>query len=225
MPEGITLIADGAFSGASGIEELILPKGLKYIGKGACKWLSSLKSVRIPESVSFVGDEAFFSSGSAHITLSTAGKEIGQTAFPHEARVTFLVNGREFTVTLEDDSGGDSPLLRFAAEPTDEHFAQLEYKEYKIPAAVCLSGELSSCRRYLEDNIEKALCFAVKTGDDTLLEAIVALDIAGGAELDAAIDYAITLGRIEQQVMLMREKNKLLGTENVDSIMTDRFDI
>lgn len=59
IPEGVTMIADDAFSNCSELQGVTLPDSLDYIGKWAFYDCSSLRSVRIPEGVKTIGDGAF----------------------------------------------------------------------------------------------------------------------------------------------------------------------
>ena len=55
IPEGVTSIAEGAFSGCSRLEEIVLPSTLKSIGNNAFENCSKLKSVTLPEGLENIG--------------------------------------------------------------------------------------------------------------------------------------------------------------------------
>ena len=59
IPASVTTIEFDAFYGCSGLEKVNLPKGLKTIGSEAFCKCSSLKEIKIPDSVSAIGSEAF----------------------------------------------------------------------------------------------------------------------------------------------------------------------
>lgn len=67
LPEGLTSIGDGCFSGCSYLSSVVLPSSLEYIGEFAfygCKLMSTLD---IPEGVREIGREAFY--GCQTVTL------------------------------------------------------------------------------------------------------------------------------------------------------------
>lgn len=59
IPQGVSKIADNAFSGLTGITEIHIPKGVTYIGDKAFFHCSRLTEVHIPDSVGHIGEEAF----------------------------------------------------------------------------------------------------------------------------------------------------------------------
>ena len=70
IPEGVTEIANDAFSGNDKITKVTLPSTLEKIGMGAFMRCSSLTEINIPESVKSIGESAFASCGSlADITI------------------------------------------------------------------------------------------------------------------------------------------------------------
>lgn len=59
MPQGVTSIADYAFSGCKELTAIHLPEGLLKIGKNAFSNCEKLVGIQIPNSVSFIGNDAF----------------------------------------------------------------------------------------------------------------------------------------------------------------------
>ena len=60
IAEGITSVADYAFSYFTILEEVVLPSTVTKIGKSAFEGCTALKSAELPEAVASVGDRAFY---------------------------------------------------------------------------------------------------------------------------------------------------------------------
>ena len=60
IPNSVTSIGGGAFSGCSGLTSITIPTGVTSIGKGAFGLCRGLTSVTIPNSVTYIGIEAFY---------------------------------------------------------------------------------------------------------------------------------------------------------------------
>ena len=74
IPDGVTSIGSGAFSGCSGLTEITIPNSVTSIGSSAFRGCSSLTSVTIPDSVTSIGEGAFSGcSGLTSITIPFVG--------------------------------------------------------------------------------------------------------------------------------------------------------
>lgn len=60
LGHNIAEIETGAFSGCSGIKKLTLSENLKYIGNAAFMGCTALEAVKIPKGVQHIGEQAFF---------------------------------------------------------------------------------------------------------------------------------------------------------------------
>ncbi len=60
IPEGVTSIGVGAFSGCSSLESITIPEGVTSIGGQAFYNCSSFESITIPEGVTSIGYQAFY---------------------------------------------------------------------------------------------------------------------------------------------------------------------
>ncbi|MEC8461087.1 MAG: leucine-rich repeat domain-containing protein [Pseudomonadota bacterium] len=82
VPEGVTSIGYGAFSGCSGLTSIVLPKGLKSIGAQAFECCSVLESIELPEGLESIGEGAFFGcSGLKEIKIPEGVTSIGDHTF------------------------------------------------------------------------------------------------------------------------------------------------
>lgn len=225
VPDGITVIADGAFCGSSGLCEVTIPNSVRVIGNTAFRWLTELKNINIPDTVRFVGEEAFASSESLHTVMSTGERYIGEGAFSHSSKMTFKDGEDSFTVTLSDDCGRGSPLIDFALSPSAENFRKLDRESYRLPISVCYAHRFENCGEYLKNNIVKAVSYAVDSEDTRLLNKILGLELLSVQQLGECIEHAIDSGRHEQQVTLMRFKSEHFGEECVDKLIDDKFSL
>ena len=81
IPNGVTNI-DGVFYGCSSLTSVTIPNSITSIGESAFEGCSSLTSVTIPESVRSIGNSAFYGCGSlTSVTLPNSVKSIGYWAF------------------------------------------------------------------------------------------------------------------------------------------------
>lgn len=82
MPDGVTSVGSGTFSGCSGLTEIILPDGVTSVGNSAFSGCSSLTKIILPDGVTDIGSDAFSNCGSlTEITLPDGVTSIGGSAF------------------------------------------------------------------------------------------------------------------------------------------------
>lgn len=82
VPEGVTVIYDGAFFSAVNLQEVLFPSTLQYIGAGAFEYCSGLKQLYLPEGVEIIYENAFADCTSlidVHLPESLRG--VGNYAF------------------------------------------------------------------------------------------------------------------------------------------------
>ena len=82
IQDGVTEIANYAFSGCSGLTSIMIPASMKYIGNYAFENCSSLESITIPDKVTSIGAGAFSGCSSlAGITIPEGVMGIASNAF------------------------------------------------------------------------------------------------------------------------------------------------
>ncbi|HPA17288.1 MAG TPA: leucine-rich repeat domain-containing protein [Verrucomicrobiae bacterium] len=82
IPDGVTNIADGAFSRCCGLTNVMVPNSVTAIGRAAFQVCSNLVSVTIPPGVTRIGDSAFEHCKSlASVTIPASVTSIGTLAF------------------------------------------------------------------------------------------------------------------------------------------------
>ena len=82
IPNGITNIQEGAFSGRKNITDIVIPSSVKLIGDSAFYNCDSLTSITIPDSVISIGDYAFYYCSSlTSVTIGDSVTSIGYKAF------------------------------------------------------------------------------------------------------------------------------------------------
>ena len=82
IPEGVTSIGEGTFSGCSSLTSITIPEGVTSIGYRAFYGCSSLTSITIPEGVTSIGGSAFAGcSGLTSITIPESVTSIGNGLF------------------------------------------------------------------------------------------------------------------------------------------------
>ena len=82
--EGITSIADSAFSGCISIQEITIPDSVTKIGKNAFSYCTNLNNIVIPDNVTSIGAYAFQGcTALTNISISNCVTEIGSGAFSY----------------------------------------------------------------------------------------------------------------------------------------------
>ena len=82
LPNSVTSIGDYAFFGCSGLTELTLPNGVMSIGGNAFEGCSGLTELTLPNSVTSIADDAFHGCrGLTELTLPNSVTSIGDGAF------------------------------------------------------------------------------------------------------------------------------------------------
>ncbi|MBQ8551385.1 MAG: leucine-rich repeat domain-containing protein [Clostridia bacterium] len=81
IPDGVTVIGDGAFYGNTEITEITVPKEVYKIGNYAFGDCSNLTSITLEEGVKYIGECAFSGSGITSLDIPDSVVEIGGGAF------------------------------------------------------------------------------------------------------------------------------------------------
>jgi len=93
IPEGVKLVADGAFRDHMGITAVNLPDSLKIIGEDAFNGCKNLKTLNRGDNLETIGANAFKGTALSNVTIHSNVREIGIGAFDLEGgtdTVTFL---------------------------------------------------------------------------------------------------------------------------------------
>ena len=92
IPDSVTNIGNGAFSGCSMLKSITVPDSVTCIGDGAFMWCHSLTSITIPDSVTSIGFAAFwFCSSLTSIIIPDSVTIIGGCAFQGCSSLTSIV--------------------------------------------------------------------------------------------------------------------------------------
>jgi len=82
IPDSVTSIGYGAFSGCTGLTSITIPASVTTIGEGAFFACTGFTSITIPDSVTEIGESAFSDcTGLTDITIPSDITSIGQNAF------------------------------------------------------------------------------------------------------------------------------------------------
>lgn len=82
IPNSVTYIGNGAFSGCSGLTSITIPNSVTEIGDYTFEYCSSLTNITIPNAATNIGDFAFYGCSSlTSITIPKSVTYIGKDAF------------------------------------------------------------------------------------------------------------------------------------------------
>ncbi len=82
VPDEVTVIAENAFAGDSGLKEIVIGSNVKTIGSGAFQYCTSLETVTISEGVETIGSHAFTKCSSLKsVSLPSTVKALNEYAF------------------------------------------------------------------------------------------------------------------------------------------------
>ncbi|MCP5522991.1 MAG: leucine-rich repeat protein [Verrucomicrobiales bacterium] len=82
LPDGVTALAQGLFSGCTALTGIELPAALTHVGNSAFANCSSLVGISLPDAVTEIGDGAFLNcTGLLGISLPSGVRKIGDWAF------------------------------------------------------------------------------------------------------------------------------------------------
>ena len=115
IPESVTVIGNGAFSGCSGLTSVKIPLSVSEIGYSAFRGCSGLISVKIPESVTKIGDYAFVDcSGLSLLWIGNAIDRIGKYSFDKCERLSTIIILPSASNGVKINSGEFKNLKKYA---------------------------------------------------------------------------------------------------------------
>ena len=197
IPNSVTSIRDGAFSGCEGMTSITIPNSVTSIGMNAFFYCNSLTSVTIPNNVPSI--DAFTFQYCSSLTSVTIGKNvssIGSQAFDNCNALTTVISLNDNPSSIEDNSFSNNTynnaILYVPKGKIDKYQAAKGWKEFlhieeingsimcATPAISYKDGKLSF---YCET--EGAECHTTITNED-----IKSFD---GNEIDLAVTYNISV--------------------------------
>mgnify|MGYP000065518134 CR=1 FL=1 len=98
IPDSVTSIGNYAFSGCSSLTSITIPNSVTSIGEGAFRKCSRLTSITIPDSVTSIGSDAFYACSSlTSITIPDSVTSIGWGAFYGCSGLTSIIISNSVT--------------------------------------------------------------------------------------------------------------------------------
>ena len=148
IPDSVTSIGNGAFSGCSFLSSIVIPDSVTSIGDGAFSGCSSLSSIVIPKSVTSIGDSAFFGCSSlSNIVIPNSVTSIGDSAFSNCSSLSSIVIPESVTSIGDRAFSGCRSLSSIVIPNSVTSIGELAFsdcsslKYISIPKSViCLNG-------------------------------------------------------------------------------------
>lgn len=101
IPEGLTVIPDGAFQNFSNLESVVIPEGIEEIGEKAFYNCEKLTNVTLPSSLKKIGNYAFKCTSIPSISIPDSVTEIGRGAFS-DSKLTSIKLPNGLTTISQD---------------------------------------------------------------------------------------------------------------------------
>ncbi|MBE6633123.1 MAG: hypothetical protein E7620_02130 [Ruminococcaceae bacterium] len=93
LPDGLTVIMDGAFDGCESLVEVVLPSTLKEIGEEVFYDCSALTTIVLPDGLESIGRYAFYyCEGLTEITIPASVTSMGSSVFSGCSNLTVLTS-------------------------------------------------------------------------------------------------------------------------------------
>ena len=93
IKNGTRLVADGAFSGCSGLTSIVIPNSLTHIGNQSFENCSGLTSCTFGNSLKTIGGNAFYNCGFTSVTIPNSVVTIESAAFQYCSNLTSVAIG------------------------------------------------------------------------------------------------------------------------------------
>lgn len=226
IPDGVEVIASGAFSGNTDIKAVSLGGKVRFVCREAFRWCRELEEVHISAAVQYLGAYAFSGCDKLHAYIECSRRIVGESTFETGQWLTFTDGNNSFAVQLQNVLTAEScehALFAFTAERTGHRFMQMAVPEYCLPAAICYADSGSVYADHLRENIVAAVCMAVDRGDIELLRRVLGYGFLTERQTAECAAYAIEQKAFEQQVMIMRYKQDTFGAIS-DEALNSKFD-
>lgn len=133
IPEGVTEIADSAFSNCKRLSGTVIPETVIKIGSRCFSDCSSLISIKTPESLSEIGDEAFKNCAELNsITISQNTTKIGRDAFTGCKKLSIFLHGNTLHLDFNNIFNGHDYFTIYAPEISINNFSGAKLQKYVL---------------------------------------------------------------------------------------------
>lgn len=197
IPEGVTCIGVGAFSGCSSLTSITIPEGVTSIGNWTFEDCQSLTSITIPEGVTSIGERAFY--GCESLINHTIPANIIKTDVPVVLDITGLEGAGEIFEDALD-------MLR------EKDFARkFSHKvKFKLILDYFFATEDEDAKAYLKKSTTKGIKQLIDNGDVPRLQNLLdKTEFVTKRNIDKFIEYAIEKQQQELFVILTNYKNQI----------------
>lgn len=142
LPDGITVIPEGAFIGCASLSSIKLPANLTEIQKNAFVWTSSLTTIEFPDSLVKLGEKVFKDSGIQELNITNATIEFTKNVFAEMHALTTVTLPEGLTTTISYMFANCTNLTTVNLPSTLESFGTYTFqkctalKEINLPAGL-----------------------------------------------------------------------------------------
>ena len=150
IKDGTTLIADGAFSGCSGLTSVTIPNSVTSIGYQAFYNCKALTSITIPNSVTSIGYQAFSGcSGLTSLSIPNSVTSIGNYAFSGCSGLTSLTIPNSVTSIGEYAFWGCSGLTSLTIPNSVTSIGLCAFQDcYGVTSITCEANTPPDCQYF-----------------------------------------------------------------------------
>mgnify|MGYP002622756313 CR=1 FL=1 len=141
IPDGVTVISEGAFSRNTKLSSITIPDNVKIIEKDAFTNCTNLRSITIPDKVTEIGEGAFNYMNLRTIVIGKGVKSIGTHAFYHTIDIRQIycsasepptIDDYVFAYSVQHGNLSRDPAILYVPEESVEKYKSAEYwKEFE----------------------------------------------------------------------------------------------
>ena len=225
LPDSVTSIGLGAFSGCEELKSINIPERVGYIGREAFRDCCCLKEITIPARVTRLNDECFrgcrlLSTVRLHDKLIFGRDVFEGCVFLSQLDIgRASIRSRQFGPALKADPSCVERLtraVRYGTIPDRVHGAL----RAQIAAELFISRGSEDAKKYLRRNAVEVFDLLAADGRSDLMLKLAAEEDIVTKDIDALIEAAIAAEQHEVYIMLTGLRH---GT--VTETVTDRFEL
>ena len=222
IPNSVTSIGQGAFSGCSGLTSLTIPNSVTSIGDGAFSFCSGLTSITIPNSVTSIGWIVFkMCTALTSVTIPNSVTSIGEEAFFRCSSLTSVTCLAENVPTTDSyafyKSNIGNATLYVPAGSVAAYQVAAPWKDFKEIVEVANIGDPTAntiSLAYITGNMGKQVVLPIALNNQNAIT---------GLQMDLYLPAGITVAKKSNGKMIIETTDRMDGNYTISSNTIDNY--